>query len=349
MAGRRLAVAVPPTTLRIIPPPPRAPTAPDGRGHSPSLASLLSGDFVIRPRYRCCCRLMHLRTASFLIGVVDTLGMSAAFGRGLHLGLSMQHNPMAIGWFVISSLMFFLSFMCTLAMFYGVWRERYLWIVPKLVMKISAIVLYSATTVALVYMMMEHSQYLLDLVAEHVTKSDYEAARLALRTGGGGLAVAFLLMALAHVWFFYILYRCYKYLKDKYFWRKSRLANSEINENHVAAVLASVSSASPAPLIGASDQSRSQNLSTSDDVNSNTVFSGRNGNVRRSISNECDGRENRAVPALSTTSLSEFELSSTLRSSRMRPDESVPCSCHSPNIPHASSDTLWREFSQTHV
>lgn len=129
---------------------------------------------------------------------------------------------MAISWFVASSLIFVLGIFSTLAMVYGVYRERYLWMLPLLVLKAFSVLVCVATTVTFVYMMIGHNQYLLDLVAEHVTRSDYQAARTALRFGGGGLAIGFSLMALAHVWFLRVLYRCYEYLKDKYFWLMCR-------------------------------------------------------------------------------------------------------------------------------
>lgn len=366
MAARRLAVALPPNP-RLLPPPPPAPTAPGGRRVSPSLASMLSGDFISQPRYRCCCRLLHVKTASFLIGIIDTLGMSAAFGRGVHLGVHMQHNPAAISWLVISSLMFAFGCACTVAMFVGVWREKYLWMIPKLVMKISAVVLYSATTIVLVYMMMEHSQYLLDLVAEHVTKSDYETVRLALRTGGGGLAVAFLLMALLHVWWFFVLYRCYKYLKDRYFWKQTRLVHSESNDNHVAAIVASLSAVASRPTatirtgsetgVVTSDLSRSRHFSTSEDVNSAVIYSaGRNGSLRRSVSSGAYDHRNPRTALLASNSSNT--LVSDFDSIHMQEypvsnagDEAVPCSCNSPNMPHSSPErqAMWTGYNQTHV
>lgn len=165
---------------------------------------------------------MHLKTGSFAIGLTDIFCISAAFGRGVYLYLTIRDNPMAASWFVVSTLMAILGAFATLSMFYGIWKERYLWTLPKLVVNVFTIILLSVTTVGLVYLVFENSQFLIDLVAEHVTSSDYEYARFAVKVGGTVLVVVCLVLAVLESWFFIVQYRCFKYLKRRYLWCKVR-------------------------------------------------------------------------------------------------------------------------------
>uniref|UniRef100_A0A915JF25 Uncharacterized protein n=1 Tax=Romanomermis culicivorax TaxID=13658 RepID=A0A915JF25_ROMCU len=68
--------------------------------------------------------LFRLKANMHSPGILDVLWISAAFGRGVHLFLTVKDNPMAVSWFVVSTLMAVLGCFSILAMFYGMWKEE---------------------------------------------------------------------------------------------------------------------------------------------------------------------------------------------------------------------------------
>lgn len=198
-------------------------------------------------RYRCCCSCMHLKTGAFIIGLADIFSISAAFGRGVYLYLTIKDNPMATSWFVVSTLMAVLGAFATLTMFYGVWKEKYLYTLPKLVVNVFTIILLSVSTIGLVYLVFENSNFLIDLLAEHVTSSDYEYARFAVKVGGTVLVVVCLCLAVLESWFFIILYRSFKYLKQRYLWIKMQQRLARGNNNSSTVPLRGKDSVEPMP------------------------------------------------------------------------------------------------------
>uniref|UniRef100_A0A915KJV4 Uncharacterized protein n=1 Tax=Romanomermis culicivorax TaxID=13658 RepID=A0A915KJV4_ROMCU len=97
-------------------------------------------------------------------------------------------------------------------------KNMYLWIIPKLVVTLFSVILMLVMILVLIYLIFDHSQFIIDLVAEHVTSSDYEQARFTVKIGGTTMILLCLFLAFVQSWFYSLLYRCFKFFKRRYVW-----------------------------------------------------------------------------------------------------------------------------------
>ncbi len=181
-------------------------------------------------RYRCCCGCVHLTRASSLVGIADVLILSLTFARGIHLYLSVKTNPVVTAWFVASTMIFTLEIIVIVALWYGTWAEKSLWLLPKLVLKMFTIAFASLAILGLSYLVMEGSRIIIDLVASEMSL-DYYSARQVVRIGGILLICAGCLFVCLELWFLVVLYDCYRYIKRRELSNKSREIREKLIES----------------------------------------------------------------------------------------------------------------------
>uniref|UniRef100_A0A914VXD9 Metallo-beta-lactamase domain-containing protein n=1 Tax=Plectus sambesii TaxID=2011161 RepID=A0A914VXD9_9BILA len=164
--------------------------------------------------YRCCCGCIHLKLACALIGVIDFVLLSIPLGKGIQLYLTIKSNPVAAGWFVASVMIYLLHFFCVLAKWYGIWRQRSLWILPKIVLKVFTVLLCVSVSAFFGYLVWNRSRMIINLVTRETSLS-YRDARTAIKYGGSFLVAACCAFTCVQIWFLIVIYDCYRYVRDQ--------------------------------------------------------------------------------------------------------------------------------------
>lgn len=122
---------------------------------------------------------------------------------------------MITAWLVATSLLYTLHVICILANWYGVLRERPLWLIPKIVLKLFTITFCIASTVAVGYFLWDESYLLKFLIAQSRDK-EYYAAKSTLAIGGSVLFLTCAIFTAIQVGLLKILLDSFNHIQSMY-------------------------------------------------------------------------------------------------------------------------------------
>ncbi|VDP08303.1 unnamed protein product [Soboliphyme baturini] len=171
--------------------------------------------YIINHRHTCC-GCMNLKTAAFLIGLVDSFFWSAAVARGIYLYLHISRNPLATNWLIVSLPLLVVSCFAILLMLYGIWKEKYLWILPQIVVKITTILISTALAALFTYLLITQPQMAVHLTAPILAEVDSTSLKNAIKVGGSVFMLGSIVFILFQMWFTVTLITCYKVYRVLY-------------------------------------------------------------------------------------------------------------------------------------
>ena len=175
--------------------------------------------FIYVRKYNCFCRCVHLRTAAAIICFNDLLLLIPPAVEGYHLYSINMSNPVATAWFVSSATMLGIAVFTILFAWYGVYRERSLWILPKCVLKVFMIIIYSAMCCVVCYLVYTADPLLTNLILDNMDVS-VRAAKSTVKTIGLGVCLIIIAVIVLQCWFFCILLDSYRYIRARELTRK---------------------------------------------------------------------------------------------------------------------------------
>ena len=162
---------------------------------------------------------MHLRTAAAIICLNDLVLLVPPAVEGYRLYALNMSNPVATAWFMSSATMLAIALLVIVFAWYGVYRERALWLLPKCVLKVFMIVIYGCMCAVVTYLVYTADPLLTNLILERADVS-VRQAKSRVKLIGLGVCLVILGMAVLQAWFLCILLDSYRYIRARELTRK---------------------------------------------------------------------------------------------------------------------------------
>lgn len=163
-------------------------------------------------RYKCCCNSMHVRTASILVGVLECLGVLTAL-----IVLTINYYKLgqnystqfAVGvTFVVLYTVVLNLFFCSLC------AQNATFVVAHLLLQLVTMVLFVSVIALIAVQLAQNDTVQLRYWAGRGAELEIDVG-LSYLTVAITLIVVCALSFIMYVWFFVIVWRCYKYFADR--------------------------------------------------------------------------------------------------------------------------------------
>jgi hypothetical protein len=157
---------------------------------------------------------MHLRTAATIICANDLLLLFLWAAKGYQLYMATKSNPAATGWFVMSAMMLVVGVIMHVLAWYGLYADRPLCILPKLVLKLFVVAAYCASLAFIAYLVYEAHPMLTNLVTD-ATRMSTRSAESAVKLAGTVLCMLIGAFVALQLWFYWVLLDAYRYVRTR--------------------------------------------------------------------------------------------------------------------------------------
>ncbi|KHN81795.1 Uncharacterized protein C03F11.2 [Toxocara canis] len=149
------------------------------------------------------------------VDLVDMFVFTLLLVKGVHIYVYVRSNPVVNAWLVTSVLLFVLHVICIFADWYGILRERPLWMIPKIVLKTVTVFVFMCATPLIAYLLWDDSNVVQFLVTQN-TNLEYHASRSTIVIGGSVLIILFTLFTALQVWLLLVLLDCFNLIQARH-------------------------------------------------------------------------------------------------------------------------------------
>jgi len=165
-------------------------------------------------RYRLCC--CHVRTWGLVIGILELIGIvlqvigsivSYAMGNSRNSDNYAANTPGALAGGIIGFILWVIAVALLLV---GIKKEKHLYLIFHLVLQILSII--GCIIYAIIFFVAVGT---VSTIAYNGNNQNARYAENAAVGAGIGFGVVLLIVAAVEIFFFYAIFRCYKYLKEK--------------------------------------------------------------------------------------------------------------------------------------
>uniref|UniRef100_A0A914UHV6 MARVEL domain-containing protein n=1 Tax=Plectus sambesii TaxID=2011161 RepID=A0A914UHV6_9BILA len=161
-------------------------------------------------RYTACCRGCHIQTAALVVGFVELLWcVIQVFG--LIRNWTIFGSSYII-YFLIGMLGVIMLVIVVLMLFYGIKIQSAFWVAPHLFCQVFIIIIaFVAAIIVLLFVIFGQYAGIRGLVGH----DDYQMSDQTTTYFGIALFIFYLIVGLLEVWFLLIVYKLYRYLREK--------------------------------------------------------------------------------------------------------------------------------------
>jgi len=156
------------------------------------------------PRYMCCCGCIHAKTGTLIIAILAVIGLI------FHVpySLSMGYNATNLASSIIS---LFISGVAVACVFYALYVKRASFLIPYMVLQILGILVFVGLIVLCIFALTGAAfpqSIFRQSLGQHANGID-------MKTLAAVLIVAFVIDILLLLWFFWVVYKCFIFFRDR--------------------------------------------------------------------------------------------------------------------------------------
>ncbi|PAV87706.1 hypothetical protein WR25_03745 [Diploscapter pachys] len=160
------------------------------------------------------CSVISPKTIGYFICFFDFLFLTFVFGKAVQLLIQHGWNPVATSTMSCASVLYVLHIICILCSCHGLSSQLSSWIVPKLVLKATTIVLCASVTVFLSFFLSFESPRLGKILGV-AFNADFTSRAKEIRMGSVVLLAASAALSIVHTWLLILMIDCYKKVREK--------------------------------------------------------------------------------------------------------------------------------------
>ncbi|WKY12564.1 hypothetical protein Q1695_003837 [Nippostrongylus brasiliensis] len=154
------------------------------------------------------------KVVGVVIGIFDFCFLTTAFVKCVQLVYQFGYTPLATSACFSIGMLYTSHLLATVAGWYGITRERSSWIVPKIVLKCTTVILLVAITCIITYFILYNPRHIGEFIARGLN-ADYLEHKSAIDVGVVVLVTVSASLSMGQIWLLLLLYGCYTETRKK--------------------------------------------------------------------------------------------------------------------------------------